>query len=66
MENVGFFFTTLGGLSNFELPLNEVKHVPRVDSSGQMCGANFKVDEAKKESTGMSRVGSAANWSNNI
>ncbi|XP_057760269.1 uncharacterized protein LOC130980626 [Arachis stenosperma] len=61
-----FFFTTSGGLSNFEHPLNEVKSVPRVDSSGQVCGATFKVDEAKKESTGMSRVGSAANWSNNI
>ncbi|KAK7357419.1 hypothetical protein VNO80_16704 [Phaseolus coccineus] len=63
----GFFFTTSGGLSSFEHPLNEVKSVPRVDSSGQMCGATFKVDaETKKESTGMPRVGSAANWSNNI
>ncbi|XP_057736426.1 stem-specific protein TSJT1 [Arachis stenosperma] len=62
----GFFFTTSGGLSSFEHPLNEVKPVPRVDSSGQVCGATFKVDEAKKESTGMSRVGSAANWSDNI
>ena len=44
-----------------------MKPVPRVDSSGQVCGATFKVDaEAKKESTGMPRVGSAANWSNNI
>ncbi|MED6121768.1 hypothetical protein PIB30_033285 [Stylosanthes scabra] len=62
----GFFFTTSSGLSSFEHPLNEVKPVPRVDSSGQVCGATFKVDEAKKESTGMPRVGSAANWSNNI
>ncbi|XP_020967623.1 uncharacterized protein LOC107615793, partial [Arachis ipaensis] len=62
----GFFFTTSGGLSNFEHPLNDLKSIPRVDSSGQVCGATFKVDEAKKESTGMSRVGSAANWSNNI
>ncbi|XP_027363929.1 stem-specific protein TSJT1-like [Abrus precatorius] len=63
----GCFFTTSGGLSSFEHPLNELKPVPRVDSSGQMCGATFKVDaEAKKESTGMPRVGSAANWSNNI
>ncbi|XLR26156.1 hypothetical protein S83_054056 [Arachis hypogaea] len=66
MENVGFFFTTSGGLSNFEHPLNELKSIPRVDSSGQVCAATFKMDEAKKESTGMSRVGSAANWSNNI
>nr|ACU15933.1 unknown [Glycine max] len=63
----GFFFSTSGGLSSFEHPLNEVKLVPRVDSSGQVCGATFKVDaEAKKEATGMPRVGSAANWSNNI
>ncbi|XP_020967563.1 uncharacterized protein LOC107615573, partial [Arachis ipaensis] len=62
----GFFFTTSGGLSNFEHPFNELKSIPRVDSFGQVCGATFKVDEAKKESTGMSRVGSAANWSNNI
>ncbi|KAG5075115.1 hypothetical protein JHK84_056346 [Glycine max] len=63
----GFFFSTSGGLSSFEHPLNEVKPVPRVDSSGQVCGATFKVDaEAKKEATGMPRVGSAANWSNNI
>ncbi|XP_016178989.1 uncharacterized protein LOC107621489 [Arachis ipaensis] len=56
----GFFFTTSGGLSSFEHLLNEVKLVPRVNNSGQVCGATFKVDEAKKESTGMSRVGSAA------
>lgn len=63
----GCFFTTSGGLSSFEHPLNELKPVPRVDSSGQMCGATFKVDaEAKKETTGMPRVGSAANWSNNV
>ncbi|XLS55272.1 hypothetical protein HN51_005027 [Arachis hypogaea] len=29
----GFFFTTSRGLSSFEHPLNEVKPVPRVDSS---------------------------------
>lgn len=63
----GCFFTTSGGLSSFEHPLNELKPVPRVDSSGQVCGATFKVDaDAKKEPTGMPRVGSAANWSNNI
>ncbi|XP_020210176.1 stem-specific protein TSJT1 [Cajanus cajan] len=63
----GCFFTTSGGLSSFEHPLNELKPVPRVDSSGQVCGATFKVDaEAKKETTGMPRVGSAANWSDNI
>ncbi|KAJ0093924.1 hypothetical protein Patl1_25287 [Pistacia atlantica] len=61
----GCFFTSSGGLRSFEHPLNELKPVPRVDSSGQVCGATFKVDaEAKKES-GMPRVGSAANWSQN-
>ncbi|TKY53769.1 Stem-specific protein TSJT1 [Spatholobus suberectus] len=62
----GCFFTTSGGLRSFEHPLNELKPVPRVDSSGQVCGATFKVDaETKKETTGMPRVGSAANWSSN-
>ncbi|KAI4345695.1 hypothetical protein L6164_012795 [Bauhinia variegata] len=60
----GCFFSTSGGLRSFEHPLNELKPVPRVDSSGQVCGANFKVDaDAKKETSGMPRVGSAANWS---
>ncbi|KAK4790265.1 hypothetical protein SAY86_017569 [Trapa natans] len=60
----GCFFTTCGGLRSYEHPFNELKPVPRVDSSGQVCGANFKVDsKSKKESSGMPRVGSAANWS---
>ncbi|GKV43728.1 hypothetical protein SLEP1_g50982 [Rubroshorea leprosula] len=60
----GCFFTSSGGLRNFEHPLNELKPVPRVDSSGQVCGADFSVDvDAKKESSGMKKVGSAANWS---
>lgn len=63
----GCFFTSSGGLRSFEHPLNELKAVPRVDSSGEICGANFKVDAAvKKEGTGMPRVGSAANWSGHI
>ncbi|XP_047334618.1 stem-specific protein TSJT1-like [Impatiens glandulifera] len=62
----GCFFTTSGGLRSFEHPLNEVKPVPRVDSSGEVCGSLFKVDsESRKESFGMPRVGSAANWSQN-
>lgn len=62
----GCFFTTSGGLRSFEHPLNELKPVPRVDSSGHVCGANFKVDEgARKETSGIPRVGSAANWSSN-
>ncbi|GLT61544.1 hypothetical protein SLA2020_342430 [Shorea laevis] len=62
----GCFFTSSGGLRSFEHPLNELKPVPRVDSSGQVCGADFSVDvDAKKESSGMKKVGSAANWSSN-
>lgn len=60
----GCYFTTSGGLRSFEHPLNELKPVPRVDSSGQVCGSTFKVDaESRKETGGMPRVGSAANWS---
>ncbi|MCD9560541.1 hypothetical protein HAX54_019238 [Datura stramonium] len=60
----GCFFTSSGGLRSYEHPRNELKAVPRVDSSGEMCGANFKVDaESKKVDSGMPRVGSAANWS---
>ncbi|XP_009375993.2 stem-specific protein TSJT1 [Pyrus x bretschneideri] len=62
----GCFFTSSGGLRSYEHPHNELKAVPRVDSSGEMCGANFKVDaDTKKESSGIPRVGSAANWSSN-
>ncbi|GKV19675.1 hypothetical protein SLEP1_g29901 [Rubroshorea leprosula] len=62
----GCFFTSSGGLRSYEHPLNELKPVPRVDSSGQVCGADFSVDvDAKKESSGMKKVGSAANWSSN-
>ena len=62
----GCFFTSSGGLRSFEHPHNVLKPVPRVDSSGQVCGATFSVDvETKKESTGMKKVDSAANWSAN-
>ncbi|XP_030973796.1 stem-specific protein TSJT1 [Quercus lobata] len=62
----GCFFTSSGGLRSYEHPLNEVKPVPRVDSSGQVCGVTFTVDEeSKRETVGMPRVGSAANWSSN-
>ncbi|KAJ4956219.1 hypothetical protein NE237_013002 [Protea cynaroides] len=57
------FFTTSGGLRSFEHPLNVLKPVPRVNSSGQLCGANFKVDVAIKKQFSMPRVGSSANWS---
>lgn len=60
------FFSSSGGLKSYEHPLNELKAMPRVDSSGQVCGSTFSVDvDAKKESTGMKKVGSAANWSGN-
>ena len=62
----GCFFTSSGGLRSYEHPLNEVKPVPRVDSSGQVCGVTFTVDEElKRETVGMPRGGSAANWSSN-
>ena len=62
----GCFFTSSGGLRSYEHPFNEVKPVPRVDSSGQVCGVTFTVDEeSKRETVGMPRVGSAANWSSN-
>lgn len=60
------FFTSSGGLRSFEHPMNELKPVPRVDSSGQVCGSTFKVDAETKKETGMPRVGSAANWSTNL
>lgn len=64
MDYAGCFFTSSGGLRSYEHPLNELKPVPRVDSSGEVCGVTFKVDsEAKKE---MPRVGSVQNWSNQI
>ncbi|KAK6161501.1 hypothetical protein DH2020_004882 [Rehmannia glutinosa] len=60
----GCFFTSSGGLRSYEHPINELKAVPRVDSSGEVCGLTFKVDaESRKDKTGMPRVGSDANWS---
>jgi hypothetical protein len=35
-------------LRSFEHPKNELKPVPRVDSSGDVCGATFKVDAETK------------------
>ncbi|XP_042489055.1 stem-specific protein TSJT1-like [Macadamia integrifolia] len=59
----GCFFTTSGGLRSYEHPMNELKAMPRIDSSGQVCGATFKVDVETKKESSMPRVGSAANWS---
>ena len=62
----GCFFTSSAGLRSYEHLLDEVKPVPRVDSSGQVCGVTFTMDEElKRETVGMLRVGSAANWSSN-
>ncbi|XP_021726423.1 stem-specific protein TSJT1-like [Chenopodium quinoa] len=49
------------GLMSFEHPKNKMKAMPRIDSEGAMCGANFKVDISSKKAT-MPRVGSEANW----
>ncbi|XP_068635323.1 stem-specific protein TSJT1-like [Aristolochia californica] len=59
----GCFFTSSGGLQSFEHPLSKVKPVPRVDSKGEVCGADFTVDAQSKKEPVMPRVGSAANWS---
>lgn len=63
----GCFFTSSGGLRSFEHPKNQLKPVPRVDSSGEVCGATFQVDsEVKREGTGMPRVESSQNWAGHI
>ncbi|KAL8490915.1 hypothetical protein ACS0TY_022788 [Phlomoides rotata] len=61
----GCFYTSSGGLRSYEHPVNELKAVPRIDSSGEVCGLTFKVDaESKKKGhLGMPRVGSDVNWS---
>jgi len=58
------YFSTSGGLHSFEHPLNKLMPMLRVDSDGQMCGANLKVDVCAKKQTNMPRVGSEANWAN--
>jgi len=57
----GCMFHSEGGLKSFEHPMNRLKPMPRVDSEGMMCGANFKVDTFTKINS-MPRVGSATNW----
>lgn len=58
----GCMFHSEGGLMSIQHPKNKLKAMPRIDSEGAMCGANFKVDVASKKTT-MPRVGSQANWS---
>ncbi|CAN0852982.1 Stem-specific protein TSJT1 [Linum grandiflorum] len=52
------------GLSSFEHPCSEVRAMPRIDSEGVMCGADFKVDVQSNRggAGGMPRVGSEVNW----
>lgn len=60
---VGCFFISFGGLRSYEYFRNELKLVFRVDSLGEVCGVNFKVDsDFKKESKGMLRIGSVVDW----
>ncbi|XP_050368601.1 stem-specific protein TSJT1-like [Argentina anserina] len=58
----GCFFHSEGGLISFEHPMNKMKAMPRVDSEGVMCGANFNVDKYTRVNS-IPRRGSAANWS---
>nr|ALU58321.1 stem-specific protein TSJT1 [Mesembryanthemum crystallinum] len=58
----GFMFHSEGGLMSFEHPMNKVRAMPRVDSQGVICGANFNVDKYTRINS-MPRTGSAANWS---
>lgn len=58
---VGCMFHSEGGLMSFEHPMNKLKAMPRVDSEGVICGANFKVDLYSRVNS-IPRVGSEANW----
>lgn len=57
----GCMFHSEHGLLNFEHPTKKMKAMPRIDSEGVMCGANFNVDSQSRTSM-MPRVGSEANW----
>ncbi|OAY24788.1 stem-specific protein TSJT1 [Manihot esculenta] len=57
----GCMFHSQQGLMSFEHPKSKMKAMPRIDSEGAMCGANFKVDVESRISS-MTRVGSEANW----
>lgn len=58
----GCMFHSESGLGSFEHPRKKMKAMPRIDSEGAMCGANFKVDVTSSISNSMPRVGSEANW----
>uniref|UniRef100_A0A1J3EF28 Stem-specific protein TSJT1 n=1 Tax=Noccaea caerulescens TaxID=107243 RepID=A0A1J3EF28_NOCCA len=57
----GCMFHSEGGLMSFEHPMNKIKAMPRVDSEGFLCGANFKVDVYSRVNS-IPRRGSEANW----
>ncbi|KAL8226467.1 hypothetical protein R6Q57_016299 [Mikania cordata] len=57
----GCMFHSEGGLMSFEHPMNKIRAMPRVDSEGVMCGANFKVDTYSRVNS-IPRRGSEANW----
>ncbi|PWA87295.1 aluminum induced protein [Artemisia annua] len=57
----GCMFHSEDGLMSFEHPMNKIKAMPRVDSEGVMCGANFKVDTYSRVNS-IPRRGSEANW----
>ncbi|MED6130673.1 hypothetical protein PIB30_002786 [Stylosanthes scabra] len=57
----GCMFHSEHGLLSFEHPTKKMKAMPRIDSEGVMCGANFNVDSQSRNSM-MPRVGSEANW----
>ncbi|CAK9183036.1 unnamed protein product [Ilex paraguariensis] len=57
----GCMFHSEGGLMSFEHPLHKMKAMPRIDSDGVMCGANFKVDVYSRVNS-IPRRGSEANW----
>uniref|UniRef100_A0A0D3ADF4 DUF3700 domain-containing protein n=1 Tax=Brassica oleracea var. oleracea TaxID=109376 RepID=A0A0D3ADF4_BRAOL len=57
----GCMFHSETWLKSFEHPKNKMKAMPRIDSEGVICGANFKVDACSKISV-IPRRGSEANW----
>ncbi|KDP27027.1 hypothetical protein JCGZ_20962 [Jatropha curcas] len=57
----GFMFHSEGGLMSFEHPMHKIRAMPRIDSEGVICGANFKVDKYTRINS-LPRRGSEANW----
>ncbi|KAL2495168.1 aluminum induced protein with YGL and LRDR motif [Forsythia ovata] len=57
----GCMYHSERGLMSYEHPMNKMKAMPRIDSEGVMCGANFTIDTFSKVNS-IPRVGSEANW----